>query len=173
MKIKNTDIELRLVNLDDLTNRYEILMKNIEFLRNWLEWTDFYKSIDDLVSFSNKCMDEEKEKIKFTYLIYYKNEFVGQIDLQNLNNEDNVVEIGYWLSKEFNNKGIMKACVNHITDYALEKLGKNEVIIKMETDNLPSKQVAINSNYEYIRTDKSYLLKRGEYYDIDVFSKKR
>lgn len=173
IKTKNKDIELHTVNKEDITNRYNLVIRNKIFLGRWLEWVDFYKSEEDLINFSEKCINEEREKSKFTYLIYFKNTFVGQVDIQNLINPDKPIEIGYWLGLEYNGNGIMTEAVSTMIDYVFEHYNANEVVIRAETENHSSKNVAKRLGFDFVKTLEGHFIKKGNYYDIDVFSMSR
>lgn len=175
MEIKTNKDELIMKSIDllDISNRYNLVIRNKEFLGKWLEWVDFYKSEDVLINFSKKCIEEEYLNEKITFLIYYKDVFVGQIDLQNIISEDKKLEIGYWLGEEYNGNGIMKECVSSLLDNAFTNYKDNEVIIRVEVQNYASLNIPIKLGFEHKETKEGYLLKRGSYYDVEVYSMSR
>ncbi|MFI3260850.1 MAG: GNAT family protein [bacterium] len=175
MKIEtnNKNIEIRSVDFEDVTNRFNLVVENIPHLEPWLEWVDFYKDESAVTIFTRFCLEEVKLNKKHTFMIYYDNKFAGGIDIQKIDNEDRPIEIGYWLGKEFTGKGIMKDCVLSVTKFIFENYSRDEILIKAEVDNDPSKKVALNSGYEYKKTLYDAHKKREVLCDLDVFEMTR
>ena len=134
-------IILKTLELQDVEERYKVIDKNRKFLRQWLGWLDLYKSSKDLIEYTKICQKEEKSKEGYTFGIYYLGKFIGCIEIQDIDYRNKKCEIGYWLDKDSNGKGIMTACCIEIIDYIYEKTKLNRISILTATENYSSQAI--------------------------------
>lgn len=139
--IIDDEITLKTVQLDDVEYRYKVIDENREFLKKWLGWLDFYEKPEDLLKYTKVCQERENKKEAFAFGIYYLNEFVGCIEIQDINYRNKKCEIGYWLSKKFNGKGIMSRSCKAVINYIFEELKLNKISILAATENHQSQAI--------------------------------
>ena len=126
---------------DLLVGGNRIIDKNREFLKKWLGWLDFYHSKQDVIDFTQVCLNNEKNKISLPLAIYYNGKFAGSIELKDLDFRNKKTEIGYWLAKEFTGKGIMVKTTKFMIDYAFNELNLNRISILTATENYASQAI--------------------------------
>ena len=103
MELKiDENIVLKSFTVDDAEERYDIIDKNREFLKKWLGWLDFYHSKQDVIDFTQVCLNNEKNNISLPLAIYYNGKFAGSIELKDLDFRNKKTEIGYWLANLMN-----------------------------------------------------------------------
>ena len=139
--IVDDEITLKTVQLDDIESRYKVIDENREFLKKWLGWLDFYKTSNDLIEYTKDCQEKEKNKEAYAFGIYYLNEFVGSIEIQEINYRNQKCEIGYWLSEKFNGKGIMIKSCKSIINYIFDCMKLNKISILTATENYSSQAI--------------------------------
>jgi len=125
----DSEIKLKTVELDDVENRYGIMMKNKEYLKKWLGWLDYYKNVNDLIEYTKICQKKESNKEAYIFGIYYKDEYVGCIEIQNIDYRNKKCEIGYWLSEDANGNGIMIRTCKTVVGYIFEIIKLNKINI--------------------------------------------
>lgn len=145
--IVDNEITLKTVQLSDVEIRYKIINENRDFLKKWLGWLDFYKKSDDLLEYTKACQEKEKNKEAYAFGIYYLNEFVGCIEIQEINYRNQKCEIGYWLSEKFNGKGIMIRSCKAIINYIFNNLKLNKISILAATENYSSQAIPEKLNF--------------------------
>ncbi len=129
---------------------YAVVDKSRETIREWLPWPDKTNSPED--EFSGFLMKWYKKhwdnKDGFAYLIYPKDisQFAGVIDLMHVSEEDKSAEIGYWLGDHAVGYGYMQEAV-HALESAAFQAGINRIVIRNDTQNLRSVQVAKHCGY--------------------------
>ena len=105
------------------------------------KWLDFYHSKQDVIDFTEVCLNNEKNNISLPLAIYYNGQFAGSIELKDLDFRNKKTEIGYWLAKEFTGKGIMAKTTKFMIDYAFNELNLNRVSILTATENYASQAI--------------------------------
>ena len=66
---------------------------------------------------------------------------MGNCGFHSINHELKVAEIGYWIGKEFQGKGIMTRVCRYLVDYAFSKLNIDKIEISAAEKNLRSRAV--------------------------------
>lgn len=158
--------------------KYTAAMASRDHLLPWLNWVHYYELFDTkeagteaMQKFQKDKAAEFKKGTGYTFDIFYDNKFAGSIDFQKISKENNYLEIGYWLSKEFTGKGIMTRAVNALTDIAFNQLKMHCVVIRAADKNEASCNVAKRCGFTLEATLKDRLLIEGTYYNECVFSK--
>lgn len=83
-------------------------------------------------------------------------EFMGEIALVNLNEEEKSLELGYHLGKKFRGNGYMQEAIKEITKFAFEELECNLLYALILNDNLSSINCILKSNYKFAYTIPNY-----------------
>ena len=129
-------------------------------LRLWLPWVDkTLRAEDEFTNYlATYCLDCWKNKSGFPYIIRLKdtNELIGSIDLMSVDEQSKSGEIGYYLFDSAVGFGYMQEAVKSLEKTAFET-GLNRIVIKNDTDNIRSVNVAKNCGYHLdgiMRQDK-------------------
>jgi ribosomal-protein-serine acetyltransferase len=139
--IVDDEIILKTLQLKDVESRYKAIDENRAFLKKWLGWLDFYKKSGDLLEYTKVCQEREKKQEAYVFGIYYLDEFVGSIEIQEINFRNKKCEIGYWLSEKYNGKGIMIRSCKTIINYIFDNIGLNRISILVATENYESQAI--------------------------------
>lgn len=159
---------LRPLLIEDAQAVFNIIDSQRNYMREWLPFVDATLSIEDsrnafkhLLSFPNDPL----------FAILYKENFVGLVGFKETNNDVRKTEIGYWLSQDYQKKGIVTQSVIKLLDYAFEEMNMNRVIIKAAVDNRKSRSIPERLGFvqEGIERDGD-LLVGGVFTDIAVYS---
>lgn len=92
--------------------------------------------------FISGCLKGYSENKSLTTVILYDGEIVGTAGFNQLNWSNKTGQIGYWLSEDFQGKGIMTRVAKALTDYAFKELKLNKVEIRAAAENNKSRGIA-------------------------------
>ena len=164
------DITLKLLTKQNSTELFKIVDKNRVFFREWLPWVDSKKTVEDFRSSIEKW---EKRYISNTAInagIFFKGELVGMLAFPEIDWRGKKTSFGYWLSPDFEGKGIVVRCVKGLTNYAFKTLNLNRVEISCAEDNLRSRALPEKLGFikEGILRDNYYL--NGCLHNLIVYS---
>ena len=100
-----------------------------------------YKTLKKLES---RIIDaiENKYKIDGTpdFFIYFKEKLVGVFEFHPLNEED-FVEVGYWLFSEYRRRGIISSIFPFMIKYAKNNFSKSKILATTSVKNIPSQKL--------------------------------
>lgn len=80
------------------------------------------------------------------------------------------MEIGYWLSEDYWNKGIVSEVVAALTEHAFVKLGMKRVYAAVFEYNSASMRILEKSGYKSEAVLKSSVYKNSRFYDEHIYS---
>lgn len=143
----DNDISLRLRKIEDAHELFDFTQRNRNFLKEFLGWLDFTKTVDDSLSFINDCNQGYTKGISLNLSIFYNKKMVGSIGFNLIDNHNKIAEIGYMLDEKLNGKGVMtKSCIALI-NYGFTVLKLNRIVIKAGEKNLKSRAIAERLNF--------------------------
>lgn len=147
---------------------YAVVDRNRDFFRPWLGWVDYVRSPEDEfdVAKSVACADTNK------YLIFENMRLCGMVGVVREDKSNRTMEIGYWLDKSVNGRGVMTRAVEKVQDLAFEIGGANRVEIRCATENKASRAIPERLNFKLdgiLR--QAEILPGGIVHDIVVYSK--
>lgn len=135
------EINLYLVNVA-FTDRYvELAAENYEYLSQWLEWPKHCKTLDGFNSFVKGSLHKYADGESMNCAIEFRGEIVGNAGFNTINRELKMVEIGYWIGKQYQGNGIVTRVCAYLIAYAFNKLDMDKVQIAVAEDNSPSRAV--------------------------------
>jgi ribosomal-protein-serine acetyltransferase len=131
-------LELRLLVEHDAVAMYQLIDSNRAYLREWLPWVDYTRSIKDERAFINNTRAQYQNNTSFSYAIWYQEQVVGTIGYNQFDWANRKVDIGYWLGAQHQGKGIMTKSCRALVGYAFDDLKLNKVEIRCATGNVRS-----------------------------------
>lgn len=164
-------IKLRPIELSDSAIIYQTVVQQKEYLSQWLPFVEQTKNEQDTISFIESIFQNQNFHNEPFFIIEFEDQFCGIINCKNFDNLHKKIEIGYWLSYDFQKKGIMKMALDVVSNYVFEKFDINRIVIKCATENYKSQNVAkgVGYNLEGVEREGEYL-GDGIYRDLYVFS---
>ena len=146
---------------------FELVDKQRAYMAEWLNWVDVSNCPEDMYPHLNKSYETKNSN----YYIIFENKIVGSISFVAFSEANKMAEIGYWLSRDYNGRGIVTNAVKVFEVLGFKDLGLNRIEIRVDVDNKKSR--AIPERLGYVSEGilrKSYIL-RGVPRDIVVYSK--
>lgn len=94
--------------------------------------------------------------------IYSGEELVGSIGFHHIAMENKKASIGYWISEEFQGRGIMTDCVRALIGYGFKMLGLHRIRIQCNVENRRSAAIPerLGFTFEGIAREDEFLYDR-------------
>jgi len=148
---------------------FDLVDNNRDILNPWMPWDPLSKTVDDIKKFIEGTLEWHKKKESMTFAIMYENSIVGVIGFNTIDSNLKKAILGYWLSKEYNGKGIMRKSCQRLIEYAFDALDVKKVEAYVANKNKKSRRVCENLgfNLEGIITNAQVL--NGEIVDDAVY----
>ncbi|HJQ69918.1 MAG TPA: GNAT family protein [Blastocatellia bacterium] len=136
------ETEIRLLVDADAARMFALTDRNREYLREWLPWVDSTRSVEDTRNFIRGALGQFAANEGFSAGLWYAGELAGAIGFHRIDWPNRRAEIGYWVSREFQGKGIVTRAARAMVDYSFGELELNRVEIHCAEGNSKSRAVA-------------------------------
>lgn len=166
----DSEIVLKEIELSDAEDIFKLIDSDRENLRTWLSFIDSTKEIADTKDFIHSVLFLPKEIRDLVTVIIYNEQKIGLIGFKLTDFVNKKTEIGYWISKEFENKGIVTKSVVKMIDYAFNNLELNRIQIKCGIGNEKSSKIPKKLNFKFEGIERSAELLNGKFIDAEVYS---
>jgi len=140
------------------------------YLREWLPWVDATETVDDTLSFIRSSREQFASNKGFAAGIWSEGEFCGVIGTHQLDLLNRKGEIGYWLGRSFQGKGIITDACRAVVTHLLTGMDLNRVTIQCARENRKSCAVAQRLGFteEGLAREAQFL--HGHFHDLRRFA---
>lgn len=176
MKIIKIDeeLELRQIQLSDAEHIFNAINTQRDYLGKWLPFVQLTKKLEDSRFYVESIVNVLTGEQEYVFTIWYQGKFSGLISFNYTDKSNKRTEIGYWLCKQFQGKGIMTKSVSKLCEFAYTEMDINRIQINCAEGNEPSKKIPIRLGFQQEGVEREgELLTGNQYVDIVVYSKLR
>jgi ribosomal-protein-serine acetyltransferase len=170
--------KLRLLHTSDAEELFKLIDANRTYLRQWLPWLDSTNNVADSENFIRSRSVSGRESTLqqfannegFAAAICDNDRIVGIVGLNQIDSDNQIGYIGYWLAASYQGKGIMTKSCQMTIDYAFDTLNLNRLVITCATKNQRSRAIPLRLGFthEGIIRDAEWLYDR--FVDHDIYS---
>lgn len=163
------ELYLKTLATEDARELFDLIDRNRQHLRRWLPWVDGNQTLDHTIAFIESAIQQKLSNYGFQCGIWYHNKLAGIIGYHTIDWQNKNVEIGYWLGKEFEGKGIMTKACRALIDYAFNEYHLHRVQIRCAVQNTKSRSLIerVGLRQEGILCQAEYLY--DHYVDLYVY----
>jgi ribosomal-protein-serine acetyltransferase len=140
---------LRLLCSSDATELFAITDHNRDYLRRWLPWLDATKEVTDTEKFIELALHQYAAGQSLTAVILYDRAIAGVVGYNQIDRQQSIGHIGYWLGEDYQGRGLMTASCQALIDHGCQVLKLDRVSIACATGNLPSKAIPHRLGFAY------------------------
>lgn len=149
---------------------FSLLDSDRQHLGTFLDFVDLTNKLEDETAYLKMKLTGVANGTDYLFLIHYKGQLAGTIDLHFIDTKNKKAEIGYWIHSSFANLGITTLAVHKVCEFGFDHLGLNKLTIVADTENQPSNKVAIKSGFTLISTEKEDVFIHGAFRDMNRYS---
>jgi ribosomal-protein-serine acetyltransferase len=162
--------ELRLLEERHTKGLFEAVEREREHLRPWLPWVEATRTEEDTLSFIRSVLEQFAGNRGFAAGIWTGTCLVGTIGVHRIDWLNRRVEIGYWLGREYEGRGIMTDACRAVVTHLFGELDLHRVEIRCAVENAKSAAIAKRLGFALEGTLREAQLAGGRYRDLLVFA---
>jgi len=147
---------------DDVAPLVDVVNDNLEHLKPWMPWAQEAMTLDSQMTFFRETSQQWDEGTNFVYGIFDPSGRVVGGTGFHVRNGPGVLEIGYWLAKDMEGKGLMTRVVAALTNAAATVDGVTRVEIHCDADNTRSAAIPKRLGYSLVRVEDREILAPAE-----------
>jgi ribosomal-protein-serine acetyltransferase len=164
------EIELQLFQPQDSPKLYQLIEDNRDHLREWLPWVESITSRFHCDTLISHWLQQYQENNSLNLGIKYNRELVGSIGLHQIDWHNKFANVGYFLSKRAEGRGIMTRTVQSLLHYAFLGLGLNRVEIRCGVNNKKSRAIPEKLGFAFEGRIREGEYLSGHFHDLFLYS---
>ena len=133
---------LRSFQPDDAPSLFKAVDESRQHLRNWLRWVDVTTKQEHILQFILRTQQQQYNQEALELGIFHNREIIGGIGMHDWDHFLKKAQLGYWIKKEYEGKGIVHKCLERFIDFLFEKPGLNKIEIHFMPSNKRSAKLA-------------------------------
>lgn len=144
--------------------------ENRSYLRRWLPWVDYTKTVEDTKSFIQESKKHNSEGSRLTAFLEFDGELAGSLGVVNFNKEHHKCEIGYWLREDLQGKGIITKALATFAEYLFLNKSMNRLEILVLVGNHRSSAIPKRLGFQCEGVLREAVLMYHVYHDAELYS---
>ncbi len=134
----NDKLSLKMPTMEDSQEIYKVVDKDRNHLKKWLAWVDKTTSVKNIEDNTTERIEKFAKKEAASFYARYEDKWIASVGFISIDDTNKRGEIGYWLSSEFEGRGLMTECVKASINYGFNDLGLHRILIRCSVNNLKS-----------------------------------
>ena len=151
--VAGNGLVLRAVAASEASTLFGLVDGNREYLGQFLPWIDSTKSVRDSASFIRSIKRRRENGAEYGFGVYQNEVLTGHISLMHLTDNASP-EIGYWIAEEFAGRGIATRAAQAVTEFGMDVLGVDYIVIRARIDNVASSAIPRKLGYRLHETER-------------------
>jgi ribosomal-protein-serine acetyltransferase len=164
------NVFLQLLEEGHAAEVFSLVDRDRAYLREWLPWVDASETADDTLSFIRSSREQFASNKGFAAGIWSDRQFCGVIGTHQLDLLNRKCEIGYWLGRSFQGKGIITDACRAVVTYLLTEIDLNRVTIQCASGNQKSCSVAQRLGFTEEGSAREAQFLHGHFHDLRRFA---
>jgi len=162
------EIYLRNYEEEDAPALFALVEQNRAHLRPWLVWVDATIKEAHSLEYIRAARQEQYDQQSIAYGIFWQEQLVGGIGMHQWDHRLRKAQIGYWLSKEAEGKGILQESARAFISYLFRQLQLNKIELHHLPGNVRSAAVARRLGFKIEGILRDSFLMNGQLQDLVV-----
>ena len=162
------ELLLRSFEPEDAQELFRVVEASREHLRPWLPWVDMSTKPEHSLQFIQQSKTQQHNQVGIALGIIYNRHIIGSMGMHNWDHTLKKAQLGYWITKEYEGKGIIQKCLAAFIDFLFNKAGLNKVEIHFMVNNHRSARVAEQAGFKVEGIIRQSYLMNGIYHDIVI-----
>jgi ribosomal-protein-serine acetyltransferase len=166
----SVEFQLKLLEKSDAGPLFETINTNRAYIRQWLPWVDSTHNLQDSKAFVDDCLTKYTRGESVVNGIWCDGQMVGCIGINDITRFHQKASLGYWLAKNYQEKGIITRACRQLIDYSFNDLRLNRMEILCAVKNYKSRAVAQRLRFAQEGVLRDYFRLHNNYVDVVIYS---
>ena len=129
-----------------------------------------HQTLEDTQAFIEMALESYDMQEFYHWGMEYNGQLIGTIDYVGINEFSGMGEIGYVLSEDYWNKGLVTEAAKRIIDFGFDELGLVRIQARCIAENTASSRVMEKCGMTFEGTHRKSLLVKGIHRDINMYA---
>lgn len=172
-ELADETVRIRRYRAEDVPLLFEAARESVggEFTR-WMPWCHEGYAVEESAAFVRSCGEGWGRGDEFGFAVFEREGggFLGGVGLSQLNRNHGFANLGYWVRRTRQGRGVAPAAARLAARFAFEDLGLNRVEIVVAAENVRSQRAAEKAGARREGVLRRRLLLAGRLHDAVMYS---
>ncbi|MBU2906452.1 GNAT family N-acetyltransferase [Arenibacter algicola] len=166
-------IHLQTIAEKEAKELFSLINRNKERLARYFPLTlKKNENIDSTINYLKELTQKTKKKEIYALGIYSQQVLIGMMFVKNIDWRVPKCELGYFIDKAYEGKGIMSIAIDETIKYCFENLKMEKIFLRNGTENIGSKRLAEKKGFELEGImRREFRLETKELVDVEYYGK--
>jgi len=167
------ETHLKIIEEKEFKDFFQLINNNKERLKRYFPVTvQKNENIHLTIDYLKELTEKTKNRETYVYGIYTQKILIGVIFIKNIDWRIPKCELGYFIDKDYEGKGLMSKVIDDTIKYCFEKLKIEKIFLKIASENTRSKRVAEKKGFilEGILR-KEFRIETNELINVEYYGK--
>ncbi len=166
----NDTLFLESNHLSHAEENYALINSNRAYLKQWLTWVDKIQTLNDSKNYILASIQKTEQQTDYGFVIKFNGNIIGRIGLHFIDANNKIGTIGYWISEDFQGKGIITHSCKALLQFGFMELNLNRIEIKCATLNVKSKAIPEKLHFKQEGIQRQAEFLNNQFMDLYVYS---
>lgn len=162
-------IILRAWSEDDIDLAFEAVIRNRDHLQTFMHWMPPNYSLESAQRFLTDSIAARRDRKNLGLGIFRGDDLLGSIGFVTFHWVSRKTEIGYWIDKAYEGKGIITKATRRLIEYAFDELDMNRVEIHCSSENERSAAVPERLGFTKEGVLRQAEFRNGKLHDFNIY----
>lgn len=163
------DLSLSPVSAGDASTVLTLIEQNYGHLRMFMEWAKPDYSIKDAEEWVDRAVKGRLDGSDASFLILRGETVIGTIGFAYFDHDARVTEIGYWIDRNEQGRGIVTQACRCLLELAFRRLEMNRVQIRCADANVRSAAIPERLGFRKEGVQRQHVMRDGKIYDFLIY----
>ena len=135
-------VRLKLLEVPDTDDLFQLTNENREALRRWLPWVDAVRAPSDTARFISASQQQWASNQGFQAGIWVQDRLAGVVGVHGVDWANRATTLGYWLGEQYQGRGVMTRSCRALLETAFGVWGVERAELRAAVGNAASRAVA-------------------------------
>ncbi len=153
---------------EDAAELFATVNENRAHLRPWLLWVDGTQKEENSLEYIRAARQEQYDQQSIAFGIFKNGKLIGGIGMHLWDQRLRKAQMGYWIVKAEEGKGLLSLCAKVFLDYLFDQLQLNKVELQYLPGNNRSGAVAERLGFTVEGVMRDSFLMNGAFHDLVI-----
>jgi len=149
---------------------FEFIEKNRKYYTGILHFIDKLKNEKDAELFINDSLEMMKQGKMVYWGIWNEKNIIGEVSIRGIDEEFKKAEIGYFIDKDFEGKGIISQSCSILINYVFHEFDIERLELGCDVNNIRSQYIANKFGFKLEGVARKAFIANGKLIDCNIYS---
>lgn len=159
--IVNSQLYLKSLTIEDSELVLNCIQQNVTHLQKWIPWINPFSNLNQIQTLINQQIIDIETQKGLMLGLFYEDDFIGMIGLQNWDHQLAIAEIGFWIATAHARKGLMAQALSTIIQFGFDNMQIQKIMAYFTISNTNAFKLLEKKDFKLEGVLRNQMLHQG------------